>query len=75
MNRLKSVVAKEISNRFNEIGPWQVDHWAGKNDIVIQSHTGDHDVALVVNGNFESLEQKYDYAIELCARMNLLLSK
>lgn len=51
-------------------GPWQVDHWKAHDEIVLQSHHFEHDVALVVNGDFANLDQKKAYAARLCAWMN-----
>lgn len=54
---------------FNETGPWQVDEWSNDR-IVLQSHATD-DAALIVTGNFGSKEEKYEYALQLAARMNV----
>ena len=50
-------------------GPWQVDEWTN-NQIVLQSHDFTHDVALVINGDFESKDQKHQYAVALAAMLN-----
>lgn len=50
-------------------GPWQVDVWSN-NQIVIQAHHGDEDLALIVNGNFASHESKLEYANKFCAELN-----
>ena len=51
-----------------ERGPWR----AGNNrvDYFIESDDFTHDVRLYINGDFESDEQKMDYAEELAKRLN-----
>lgn len=56
-------------------GPWQVDVWGyntiyKKEDVVLQSDNFKHDVALVINGDFKSLDEKLEYASALCEYLN-----
>lgn len=53
-----------------DTGPWQVDVWPGKNEVVIQSDYFKHDTALIINGDFSDADEKRAYADELCAWMN-----
>jgi hypothetical protein len=48
-------------------GPWQVDLWPDGR-LVLQSDDFEHDVALVVTGDF--YDNKRDYAEKLAAWMN-----
>lgn len=75
MSKLPSVlpVFKKHRKIFGEFGPWQVDDW-GNGKIVLQSGFSENDVALIINGDFASLEDKYEYAIQLATRMNVGLS-
>ena len=72
MNKLPTVlpVLKKQTKIFGEFGPWQVDDW-GDGKIVLQSVFSENDVALVIDGDFASLEDKYEYAIQLASRMNI----
>ena len=49
--------------------PWQVDVWP-TGSVVLQAHHGDEDVALIINGNFDSNESKIEYANKLCNELN-----
>lgn len=52
-----------------ESGSWKVDEWPnGK--LVLQSDDFTHDVALEISGDFESYEQKREYAEEIARRLN-----
>lgn len=46
-------------------GPYQVDEWKDGR-VVLQAHHGDEDVALIVDGNFATKEDKLAYAKGLC---------
>ena len=72
MNKLPTVlpVLKKQAKIFGEFGPWQVDDW-GDGKIVLQSVFSENDVALIIDGDFASLEDKYEYAIQLASRMNI----
>ena len=72
MNKLPTVlpIFKKQEKIFGEFGPWQVDDW-GDGKIVLQSVFSENDVALIINGDFTSLEDKYEYAIQLASRMNI----
>ncbi|MBU0890768.1 MAG: hypothetical protein KKH21_07740 [Gammaproteobacteria bacterium] len=59
-----------VAEEPHDPGPWQVDHWKARDEIVLQSHHFEHDVALVVNGDFANLDQKKAYAARLCAWIN-----
>jgi hypothetical protein len=50
-------------------GPWMVNKWSGER-VVLQSDDFAHDVALIVNGDFGSHEEKLAYAEALAAWMN-----
>ena len=50
-------------------GPWMVNKWSGGR-VVLQSDDFEHDVALVVDGDFGSHEEKLAYANALAAWMN-----
>ncbi|WP_434715736.1 hypothetical protein [Paraburkholderia sp. A3RO-2L] len=50
-------------------GPWMVNKWSGER-VVLQSDDFTHDVALVVDGDFGSHEEKLAYANALAAWMN-----
>ena len=52
-----------------ENGPWNVDDWPG-GELVLQSDDFTHDVALIVTGDFETPEQKREYAEEIARRLN-----
>lgn len=53
-------------------GPWVVNEWSD-NRVVLQSDDFEHDVALVVDGDFGSLQEKLAYAEFLAAWMNACL--
>jgi len=53
-------------------GLWVVQQWAGSK-VVLQSDDFKHDVALEINGDFEELEQKREYATALARWMNWML--
>jgi hypothetical protein len=62
---------------LNDRGPWRVNEWDAERDkrgalprVVLQSDDFNHDVALIVTGDFYSLEQKKRYAYLLADRMN-----
>lgn len=56
-----------------DAGPWAVDVWGPENSprVVIQSEDFTSDVALIVDGDFASLEDKMRYAEKLAARLNV----
>ncbi|WP_157643998.1 hypothetical protein [Burkholderia ubonensis] len=54
-------------------GPWMVNEWSGGR-VVLQSDDFKHDVALVVDGDFGSREDKLTYANALATWMNANLS-
>ena len=61
-----------MSEMNDDLGPWFVNEWSN-NKVVLQSDDFTHDVALIVTGDFESHEQKLQYATKLAARMNQML--
>lgn len=67
---------KDKENNVIDKGPWQVDYWVNKNDVVLQSHSFDRDVALIIDGDFGSdLIAKKEYASRLADWMNQQLGK
>ena len=60
MNAIKTLVT----------GPFHVDHWKSSDQLVIQSHWGSTDLALVLNGNFESDEQRKIVADYIASILN-----
>lgn len=50
-------------------GPWMVNTWPDGR-VVLQSDDFKHDVALIINGDFGSREDKQTYATALAAWMN-----
>lgn len=54
---------------MSDKGPWSAEVWKdGK--VVLQSDDFEHDVALIVSGDFESQEQKLSYAQALAVQLN-----
>jgi hypothetical protein len=58
-------------------GPWQVDVWKPvesdkdkRSRVVLQSHQFQHDVALIVTGDFEDMAQRMAYAEALAKQLN-----
>jgi len=54
-------------------GPWMVNTWPDGR-VVLQSDDFKHDVALIINGDFGSSEDKQAYAKGLAAWMNANLA-
>ena len=50
-------------------GPWMVDVWPGEK-VVLQSDDFTHDVAMIVDGDFGSHEEKLVYANAMAGWMN-----
>ena len=50
-------------------GPWKVDLWPS-GPLVLQSDDFEHDVALVITGDFADAADKRAYADRLCAQFN-----
>jgi len=50
-------------------GPWLVNVWPGQK-VVLQSDCFEHDVALIIDGDFGSYEDKLAYANAMAAWMN-----
>lgn len=57
-------------------GPWVVQLWPGSDlggkheRVVLQSEDFRHDVALIITGDFEDLDQKKQYALDLATALN-----
>ena len=57
---------------FNEKGPWKVVQYTErkKQKLYIQSDDFTHDVALKIDGDFGTYEEKLEYAEELARRLS-----
>lgn len=53
-----------------DAGPWVVRDWARPGSIALQSKDPRHEVALIVDGVFDSPEQRLAYASDLAAWLN-----
>ncbi|WP_157639773.1 hypothetical protein [Burkholderia ubonensis] len=62
-------MATETSPTSPDRGPWMVNVWPSEK-VVLQSDDFKHDVALIVDGDFGSREDKLAYANALAAWMN-----
>lgn len=56
---------------IEEKGPWSARYYNDNHTAVIESDDFTHDVTMVVYGDFESPEQKLEYAQEIARRLNL----
>lgn len=64
-----AAVAPSQQETCPDVGPWQVGNWSD-NKVVLQSEQFKHDVALVVNGDFATPEDKRVYAESFCKWLN-----
>lgn len=63
-------------NNAIDKGPWQVDYWVNKNNVVLQSQSFERDVALIIDGDFGGdIIVKKEYASRLADWMNQQLGK
>ena len=56
------------STAIIERGPWRAGN--NRKDYFVESDDFTHDVRLVITGDFESDEQRMDYAKEIARRLN-----
>lgn len=55
---------------ISETGPWEVHASKLDRDVYLFSDDFTHDVSLKISGDFETREQKIEYAHELARRLN-----
>lgn len=68
--------ASSLSSRsVPDAGPWTVREWVRPGSIALQSKDPRHEVALIVDGAFDSPEQRLAYANELAAWLNQQLAQ
>jgi hypothetical protein len=60
---------RQMAEPPTETGPWEVKVWPDKR-VVVDSDDFTHDVSLIVCGDFESDEQRMQYARMICERLN-----
>lgn len=58
-----------------DVGPWFVREWVRPGSIALQSKDPRHEVALIVDGMFDSPEARLAYANDLAAWMNQKLAQ
>ena len=55
---------------FNDKGPWIAGKTQDGKRVFVESDTFTHDVRLYIDGDFEDISQKLDYATEIAQRLN-----
>jgi hypothetical protein len=67
--RAAADLIRQMAEPPTETGPWEVKVWPDKR-VVVDSDDFTHDVSLIVCGDFESDEQRMQYARMICERLN-----